>query len=306
VDNGGVTLPGVNREVPNVARIYDYFLGGLDNFAADRAAAAKITEFAPEVAQRVRENRAFLGRAVRLLSGLGIRQFLDIGTGLPTQESVHQVARRLAPGARVAYVDYDPDVVMHAQALLGSDPGAIAIEADMREPEVILRRVTEQGFIDLTEPVAILMLAVVHFIPDTAQAAQIVATFRERVAAGSYLALTHATAGNMSSGDLAQAVQTYATSSAGSITLRSPDQIEALFDGLELEPPGVVPVSYWRPGSDGPQPTEPGVARLPDSPPPTAPPPTAAPPATYGPAFLGGLAAKRKSAGRDLDLRFPP
>ena len=277
----GVTSPGVNPDVPNVARMYDYFLGGEDNYPADRAAAAKITQAAPEVAQRVRENREFLGRAVGFLAAAGIRQFLDIGTGLPTRESVHQVARRLVPAARVAYADNDPAVVVHARALLAADPGAIAIEADMREPAVILRRVSEQGFIDLAQPLAILMLAVLHFIPDNAQAAQIVATFREQMAPGSYLAITHATAGNMNPGNLARAVQTYATSSAGSITLRSQDQIEALFDGLELEEPGVVPAAHWRPGP----------ATL---------------PATHGPTFLGGLARKTAPRGSGAQVPLAP
>ena len=284
MNTGPETPGGVNEDVPNVARIYDYFLGGKDNFAADRAAAAKIAEVAPEVVQRVRENRAFLGRAVRFLSALGIRQFLDVGTGLPTRESVHHVARRLVPDARVVYVDYDPDVVVHAQALLASDPYAIAFEADMREPEVILRGAAEHGHIDLAQPVAILMLAVLHFIPDTAQAAQIVATFRERMAAGSYLVITHATAGNMSADNLARAAATYATSSAGSITLRSKDEIEEFFDGLELEEPGVVPVASWWPGSEAPLSAEPGVSQQRSQ--------AANLPATYGPTFLGGLARK--------------
>jgi hypothetical protein len=265
VDAGGVTLPGVDTGVPNVARIYDYFLGGTDNFAADRAAAAQISQTAPEVAQRVRENREFLGRAVRFLTSRGIWQFLDLGTGLPTRDSVHQVARQLVPSARVAYVDYDPAVIVHSRALLADDPYAIAVEADIREPAAILRRVAEQGFIALAQPVGILMLAVLHFIPDTAQAAQIVATFREPMATGSYLAITHATPGNMGADNLAQARQTYAASSAGSITLRSPDQIEAFFDGLEVEEPGIVPAAHWRPGSGGPQ------------------------AAMYGPAFICGL-----------------
>jgi hypothetical protein len=283
----GITSRGVHSHVPNVARIYDYLLGGKDNFAADRAAAAKIAEAAPEVVRRVRENREFLGRAVRFLAASGIRQFLDIGTGLPTQENVHQVARRLVPAARVVYVDNDPVVVLHAQALLATDRGTIAIEADMREPAAILRQVTEQGFIDLAQPVAILMLAVLHFIPDSAQAAQIVATFREQMAEGSYLVITHATAGNMSAGNLAQAVQTYSASSAGSITPRSHEQIKALFGGLELEEPGVVPVAQWRPECHAPQLDEPGVTQLP-----RAQPATASPPATDGPVFLGGLARR--------------
>lgn len=266
----GVTLPGANPDVPNVARIYDYFLGGQDNYPADRAAAANIAQTAPEVVQRVRENREFLGRAVQFLSGLGIRQFLDVGTGLPTRDSVHQVARRLVPATRVAYVDYDPAVITHARTLLGPDPDTIAVQADMREPGVIWRRLTEQGFIDPEQPVAILMLAVLHFVPDSDEAAQIVAAFREPMPAGSYLAITHAAAGNMTAGDLSEAVQTYASSSAGSITLRSPEQIAAFFGGLELEEPGVVPAAHWRPG-------------------------TATPPAIYGPTFLGGLARKTAS-----------
>jgi O-methyltransferase involved in polyketide biosynthesis len=260
------SLP-VDPDVPNVARIYDHFLGGTENFPADRAAAAKIAQAAPEVVERVRENREFLGRAVRFLAAAGIRQFLDVGAGLPTRENVHQVAGRLVSGAHVAYVDNDPVVVAHAQAILAMDPGSIAVEADLREPAVVLSRVTEQGFIDLTQPVAILMLAVLHFIPDDAQAAEIVATFRERMPAGSYLAITHATAGNLSGDNLARAVQAYTASSAGSITPRSPDQIAAFFDGLELEEPGVVPAAHWRAG-------------------------TGTPPAIPGPTFLGGLARK--------------
>ncbi len=240
-------LSGIDPGIPNVARIYDYFLGGKDNFAADRAAAAKIAEAAPGVVRRARENRAFLGRAVGFLAAAGVRQFLDIGTGLPTRENVHQVAGRIAPGARVAYVDNDPVVLTHARALLATDPCTVAIEADMRDPEVILGRATENQFIDLKQPVAVLMIAVLHFLPDNDQAARIVATFRDNMAAGSFLAITHATAGTMSQDDLTQAMQTYATTSAGSITPRSHDQIQAFFDGLELQTPGLVPVAHWRP-----------------------------------------------------------
>jgi O-methyltransferase involved in polyketide biosynthesis len=289
LNTGRATSRGVNSNVPNVARIYDYLLGGKDNFAADRAAAAKIAEIEPEVAQRVRENREFLGRAVRFLAAAGIRQFIDVGTGLPTQENVHQVARRLIPDARVAYIDNDPVVVVHAQAILATDPDTIAIEADMREPEVILRRVTEQGFIDLAQPVAIIMLAVLHFIPDTTQAAQIVATFREQMATGSYLVITHAMAGNMTEDGLAQAAQIYAASSAGSITLRSYDQIKALFGGLELEEPGIVPAAQWRSVSDDPQLAAPGVIQFPRWRSREATSPTA-----EGPAFVGGLARKTR------------
>lgn len=287
VNTDGAISRGVNADVPNVARIYDYLLGGKDNFAADRAAAAKIAEIEPEAAQRVRENREFLGRAVRFLAAAGIRQFIDVGTGLPTQENVHQVARRLIPDARVAYIDNDPVVAVHAEAILATDPGTIAIEADMREPEAILRRVTEQGFIDLAQPVAVIMLAVLHFIPDDSEVTRIVTTFRERMATGSYLVLTHAMAGNMTEDGRAQTAKLYAASSAGSITLRSYDQIKALFGGLELEEPGIVPAARWRSVSSEPQPAAPGVIQFPRWRSRKATPPTA-----EGPAFVGGLARK--------------
>jgi hypothetical protein len=287
VNSGGVTSRGVHSDVPNVARIYDYLLGGKDNFAADRAAAAKIAKLAPDVVQRARENREFLGRAVQFLAASGIRQFIDIGTGLPTQENVHQVAKRLVPDARVAYVDNDPVVVLHAQAILATSPGTIAIEADMRDPAEILRQVTEHGFIDMARPVAIFMLAVLHFIPDTSEVMRIVATFREQIAPGSYLVITHATAGNMTESSLAQAAKIYAGSSAGSLTMRTRDEIAALFDGLELEEPGIVPSGRWRPASQEVQPPEPGVLPMPRGQ--SA---AAAPPATDGPAFVGGVARK--------------
>jgi O-methyltransferase involved in polyketide biosynthesis len=264
-------LPNVNTNVPNVARIYDYLLGGKDNFAADRAAAAKIVEAAPDVVRRTRENRAFLGRAVRYLATAGIRQFLDIGTGLPTRENVHQAARRVAADARVAYVDNDPVVLVHAKALLATDPQTMAIGADMREPEIILDRVAGTGFLDLAQPLAVLMVAVLHFLPDIGQAREIVATFRDRVAPGSYLVITHATAGDMSAGNLSQAVQTYATASTGSITPRSHEEIASFFAGLELQEPGLVPVAHWRPRGT-------------------------APAAITGPTFLGGVARKAATA----------
>ncbi len=258
---------GVTSAIPNVARIYDYFLGGKDNFAADRAAAAKIAEAAPHVVRRTRENRAFLGRAVRFLANAGVRQFLDIGTGLPTQDNVHQVAQRLIPDARVAYVDNDPVVLIHARALLATDPRTIVIEADMREPEKILHQVTANEFIDLDQPVAVLMVAILHFLSDIDRPAEIVATFREHIAPGSYLVISHATAGDMSPQNLTQAVQTYATTSTGSITPRSQEQIRSFFEGLELQEPGLVPVAQWRPEGITPAPTS-------------------------GPSFLGGIARK--------------
>jgi O-methyltransferase involved in polyketide biosynthesis len=245
-------LRDLDSGTPNVARIYDYFLGGKDNFAADRAAASQIAEAAPEVVRRVKENRAFLGRAVSYLAKAGITQFIDIGTGLPTRENVHQVAGRVAPGAKVAYVDNDPVVLTHARALLATDPCTVAIEADMRVPDTILDAIAHDQFIDMSRPVAILMIAVLHFLPDDDEVAGIVATYRDRMAPGSYLAITHATVGSMSEKNLSQAVRTYATTSAGSITPRSPEQIEAFFGGLVLQDPGLVPVAHWRPEEPAP------------------------------------------------------
>jgi O-methyltransferase involved in polyketide biosynthesis len=261
-------ITGISPDVPNVARIYDYFLGGKDNFAADRAAAAKIAEAAPHVVQRAKENRAFLGRAVEFAAGEGIRQFVDIGTGLPTQENVHEVARRRASDARVAYVDHDPIVVTHARAILATDPRTIAVKADLREPEMVLREVVEGGFIDFKRPVAILMVAVLHFLADSVEVKRALTTYREAMAPGSYLIITHATAGDMSGGNLAKALQTYATTSAGGITLRSHEQITDFFDGMELQEPGLVPVAFWRPA---------GLTA----------------PSISGPTFLGGVGLKQ-------------
>lgn len=261
-------ITGINPDVPNVARIYDYFLGGKDNFAADRAAAAQIAEAAPHVVQRAKENRAFLGRAVQFAAGEGIRQFVDVGTGLPTQENVHEVARRGASDARVAYVDHDPIVVTHARAILATDPRTIAVQADLRAPEAVLREVTEGGFIDVKRPVALLMVAVLHFLADSEEVKRVLAMYREVMAPGSYLIITHATPGDMSAGNMAKALQTYATTSAGGITVRSHEQIADFFDGLELAEPGLVPVAYWRP--DG-----------------------LTAPSISGPMFLGGVALKQ-------------
>lgn len=261
-------ITGINPDVPNVARIYDYFLDGKDNFAADRAAAAQIAQAAPHVVQRAKENRAFLGRAVQFAAGEGIRQFVDIGTGLPTQENVHEVAQRSASDARVAYVDYDPIVVAHARAILATDPRTIAFEADLREPETVLRKVAEGEFIDFKRPVAILMVAVLHFLDDSEEVKRVLAAYREVMAPGSYLIITHAAPGDMSAGNMAKALSTYATTSTGGITLRSHEEITDFFDGMELAEPGLVPVAYWRPR---------GLTA----------------PSISGPTFVGGVGLKR-------------
>jgi hypothetical protein len=258
---------GLDVTKPNVARIYDYLLGGKDNFAADRAAATKIMEAAPVVVQRTRENRAFLGRVVRHLAESAIDQFLDLGTGLPTQHNVHEVAQSVAPASHVVYVDNDPVVISHGKAILENNGRTVVLQADMRNTSEILEHPELRQLIDFSRPVAVLMVAVLHFLAEGDRPHEIVNAFCERLAPGSYLVVSHASAGAMKPDNLTQAVQTYATTSIGSITPRSSQRIESFFDGLELQEPGVVPVAQWRPE---------GIL----------------PPSTPGPAFLGGVGRK--------------
>jgi len=190
----GATPPfGIDVTVPTTARIYDYWLGGQDNFAADRVAALAITEVAPEARLMAVENRGFLRRAVRFLAAeAGITQFLDIGTGLPTQGNVHQVAQEVNAGARVVYVDNDPMVLAHSRALK-TGGSTVVIQADLREPRTILDHASTRKLIDFTQPLAVLLVAVLHFISDDDDPAAIVATIRETLPPGSYLVISHVT-----------------------------------------------------------------------------------------------------------------
>jgi SAM-dependent methyltransferase len=240
----GVRLPGVDTTVPNVARVYDYFLGGSDNFPADRAMAAELTRLVPETADLVRENRAFLGRAIGYLAGeVGIGQFIDIGSGLPTMENVHQIAQRPLPGARVVYTDNDPAVVRHTEALLTGTAGVTVIQEDVRNPARILE--SAAGALDLSRPTALVLVAIMHFIPDADQPHEIVRRYVDALAPGSYLVLTHAST-TAPDGDTAKAARRYASSSAGSFVLRTPDEVAAFFDGLDLLDPGLVYAANWR------------------------------------------------------------
>ncbi|WP_214411819.1 SAM-dependent methyltransferase [Sphaerisporangium fuscum] len=235
---------------PNEARMYDYFVGGKDNFAADRDAARRALEIAPELPMMCREGRRFLGRVVRHLAAAGIRQFVDIGCGLPTQGSVHQVAQAAAPGSRVVYVDNDPVVVMHSQALLDDHRNTAVIEADMRDPEQILGHPRLNELIDLREPVAILLLFSMDVISDDDLVARIVGHLRDAVVPGSHIAIGHSVS------DLRPEV----TAKLGALYLdrgivsgprreqvRSKGDIERLFDGLTLLEPGVVYIPRWHP-----------------------------------------------------------
>jgi hypothetical protein len=236
---------GIDPAIPNVARMYDYFLGGKNNYAADRAAADRIVSLMPDARRWARENRLFLARAVKYLAGLGVRQFIDVGAGLPTQNCVHEVAL----GSRVVYVDNDPVVIAHSRALLENEAGIVAVQADMREPEKILDHPRTRDVIDFGEPVAVLLLAVLHFIPDDSEAASIVSRFTGGLVSGSYVVISHAIPGDVRADVLDEGRQVYAASSAGSITPRPPDRQMCLFAGLEPVPPGLTNVTRWEPGT---------------------------------------------------------
>jgi|SRR3954449_11276508 hypothetical protein len=240
----------INTNVAHPARVYDAWLGGKDNFPADRALAEHIMEAIPTMPAMAAANRAFLSRAVRYLAGeAGIRQFLDIGTGIPTSPNVHEIAQAIAPSARVVYVDNDPIVLAHARALLTSqNAGETAfILADLRNPETILDDPALKATLDLSQPVAVLMVAVLMYFSDTEDPNpyQMVSTLLERMPSGSYLAITHPTADF----DSAAMLGAVAAAKQSGVTLvpRSQAEIEATFSGLDLVEPGVVPVLAWRP-----------------------------------------------------------
>jgi hypothetical protein len=247
----------IDTSRPHPARMYDYFLGGKNHFAADRATAETVLATAPTTRITARENRAFLGRAVRyLVAEAGIRQFLDIGTGLPTANNVHEVAQSVDPSARVVYADNDPLVLAHARALLTSSPeGRTAyIQADLRDPEAILSSSAVRDVLDLRQPVALITVAVLHFIHDEFKPAAALATLLDALPSGSYLAASHVT-GEYLPVEGAATTRTY-RSSGVPLQLRDSDEFaELAFRGLQLVPPGVVLVSEWRPAGDGPRPT---------------------------------------------------
>ncbi|MER6207028.1 SAM-dependent methyltransferase [Streptomyces sp. NPDC001642] len=230
---------------PHSARVWNFLLGGKDNYAADREAGEMIVQMFPDIALLARLQRRFLVRAVRYLTEeAGIRQFLDIGTGLPTVDNTHEVAQRIAPESRIVYVDNDPLVLVHAQALLTSTPeGACAyLEADVRDPERILEVAART--LDFSRPIALTMLGILGQIPDSDEPEAVVSRFLEALPPGSYLALSDGTDTNAA---LNQAISVYNANSASSYHLRGPERIEAFFTGLEVIEPGIVPTSQWHP-----------------------------------------------------------
>ncbi len=246
----------IDLSTPNVARVWDYQLGGKDNFEADREAADAINKVcrevgAPDGRAVARENRAFIWRAVRYLAlEAGIDQFIDLGSGLPTQSNVHAAAQSANLLARTVYVDYDPVVLSHGRALLADDRKAIVIEGDVREPEAIFANPKLQGLIDLSRPVAVLLVAMLHLIPDDDAAAGIVTCIRDTIAPGSYLALTHTTSQHRPELAAALAAEFARLKITTPLVPRNAAQIHRFFEGFELVEPGLVSPPQWRP--DGP------------------------------------------------------
>lgn len=244
----GPPANGIDTATPNVARIYDYLLGGKDNFAADRAAAEQLIAFIPDIAGIARDNRAFLIRLVRYLTAeIGIRQFLDLGGGLPTQSNVHQVAQQIAPDARVVYVDYDPVVWSHGQALLVHDEGAAIVQADLTKPDDVLGSPEVSRLLDFTKPVALLCTAALHFISDDDGAHEAIAGYRDRLAPGGYLAITHGSEEGYDPNDDNEAASSVFSRSSAQLHPRTLPEILRFFVGLEIVEPGLVWLSEWRP-----------------------------------------------------------
>jgi S-adenosyl methyltransferase len=235
----------IQAHLPHSARVWNHLLGGKDNYAADRAVGEQILRLFPAIAEIARIQRYFLARAVRFLAGeAGIRQFLDIGTGLPTVDNTHEVAQQVAPESRIVYVDNDPLVLVHAQALLTSSAEGRCdyVDADVRDPETILEHAART--LDFTKPVGLTMLGILGQLPDEDDPQAIVARLLEALPSGSYLALCDGTDTDEA---LNEAIKVYNANSASSYHLRSPERIARFFDGLELEEPGVVAASRWRP-----------------------------------------------------------
>lgn len=236
----------LREDRPTPARMYDYFLGGKDNYAVDRAAADRVKEAVPNTREIVWENRFFLQRAVRYLATAGIDQFIDLGAGLPVQGNVHEIARQVSPSARVVYVDNDPIVLAYGRSLLADSPNTAVLTADMREPDKIIASPDLRALIDLSRPTAVLLVAVLHFITDAENPAGIVEAFRDVLAPGSYLVLSHLTTDGPPAAAVARTAEVYA-SATSPMVFRTRDQIAQFFGGFTLARPGLVRPWQWRP-----------------------------------------------------------
>ncbi|HEX4786851.1 MAG TPA: SAM-dependent methyltransferase [Actinospica sp.] len=246
-----LSLPEIDPNKPSPARIYDFWLGGSQNFAVDRQVGQHALAALPNLADAIRANRAFLGRVVHhLAADLGVTQFLDLGSGVPTVGNVHEVARFVNPTAKVLYVDIDPVAIAHARALLAEVDGVEAILADLRRPETVLGHPLLRETLDLSKPIAVLMYAVLHFIPDAEHPEAIVRAYTDRAAPGSYLALSHGAPDTGRAREQNAMLNDYQQETGVPFITRDADQITAWVAGLDIQPPGLVTIDRWRPEPD--------------------------------------------------------
>jgi hypothetical protein len=240
----------IDPTVPSAARIYDYLLGGKDNYVVDREAADKLLAVVPDQRHLARANRSFVIRAMRFLAGEGLRQVIDVGTGIPTSPSIHEMFHAVAPDARVVYVDKDPLVKVHNDALLATTEQVTSIEGDIRQPEEILDHIRGNDLIDLSEPVVVVLAAVFHLIPDAQDPAGLVARYRAAMAPGSHLVLSQFAA--HSDPSAIARLRSIADGTPVETYFRPEEEILRFFDGFELLEPGLVDVERWRPDMDAP------------------------------------------------------
>ncbi|WP_433172499.1 SAM-dependent methyltransferase [Actinoallomurus sp. CA-150999] len=243
---------GIDTGKPSVARMYDYYLDGKDNYQVDRDAVDRIAQAMPEIRQLARENRAFLRRAVRYMARQGIRQFIDIGSGLPTAGNTHEVAQQIAPDSRVVYVDNDPIVLVHGRALLARDDNTTVATADMREPTSVLEHPNTTKLIDFSKPVGVLLIAMVHFLTEE-ERPDVMGALRDALPSGSHITFTHVTRDGQSAAAVDQIESVYATTPTP-IYFREHAQIARFFDGYDLVDPGLVTIDAWHPDPADPAP----------------------------------------------------
>ena len=245
----GWTPTPLELRTPSVARMYDYLLGGKDHLAVDRERADEAVSADPLFPGVVRENRAFLGRVVRYLTAeCGVDQFLDIGTGLPTQDNVHQIAQRIDPNSRVVYVDNDPVVLAHGRALLANDAKTTVVQADLRDPQAILNHPEVRRLLDFDRPVGLLLLAILHFVPEKNDPRKIMDELRAALPPGSYLAITHGSPDLRP--DVVHKLEEIYSRTASPALARSREEVNAFFGDFELVEPGLTWVPWWRPDTE--------------------------------------------------------
>ncbi len=251
-EQADAAVSGIDATKPSVARMYDYYLGGKDNYRVDREAVERVARAMPEIRRLAQENRAFLRRAVRFMTRQGIRQFIDIGAGLPTAGNTHEIAQEIAPEARVVYVDNDPVVLAHGRALLASNDNTTVAMADMRKPDEVLEHAETTKLIDFSRPVGIMLIAMIHFVT-VEERPQVIGRLHDVVAPGSHVAATHITRDGHSAAVVDQIEAVYATTPTP-IFFRPHAEVARFFDGFELVEPGLVTIDRWRPDPSDPAP----------------------------------------------------